>query len=115
MAQLFFSPTGDCYEASFTTSAANMVMTNQSLTSTTGFKIDNQSGNLCFVQFGTSQAAVANVAHPTPGSGNAASSIAVRTGDTLFVNPGLGTYTGNVWVGTISISGGGNIFIQAGE
>lgn len=114
MSQLFFSPTGDCHEVSFSTVAANTVIIDQTVTSNTGFKIDNSSGNLCFVQFGTSQAAVANVAHPTPGVGNAEPVIAVRTGETLFVNPGLGTYTGNVWIGTVSISGSGNIFIQSG-
>lgn len=114
MAQLFFTPSGDVFEASFTTGAANMVMTNQTLTESTGFKIDNSSGNTCFVLFATTQAVAGNVAHPTPGSGNSQPGINVRSGETLYVNPNLGTYTGNVWVGTISISGTGNIFIQAG-
>ena len=112
MAQVTFTPTSSCYIAPFTTAAANLVMQNQSVDLGTLFKIDNSSGNLAFVAFSSSANAVANIAHPTAGTPQ--NVISVRTGETLFVNPGLGIYTGNVYVGTISISGSGNIFIQSG-
>jgi hypothetical protein len=66
------------------------------------------------VAFSTTANAVANISHPTPGTGNSAPTIAIRTGDTVYINPGLGYGSGNVYVGAVSISGTGNIFIQAG-
>lgn len=112
MAQVTFTPTDGCYVAAFSTAAANIVMQNQSVDLGTLFKIDNSSGNLCFVAFSSTANAVANISHPT--AGTPSNVIAVRTGETEYINPGLGVYTGNVYVGTISVSGSGNIYIQSG-
>lgn len=112
MAQVTFTPTDGCYIAPFSTTAANLVMQNQAVDLGTLFKIDNQSGNLAFVAFSTTANAVANIQHPT--AGTPTNVIAVRTGETLLVNPAIGIHTGNVYVGTVSISGTGNIFIQSG-
>ena len=114
MSTVTFTPISDVYEVAFTANASNIAMTNIATDQQTLFKIDNQSGNLCFVAFSAIANAVANINHPTPGTGNSSPVIAVRTGDTAYINPGLGTYSGNVYVGAISISGTGNIFIQAG-
>jgi len=89
-------------------------MTNIATDQQTLFKIDNSSGNLCFVAFSSNASVVANISHPTPGTGNSAPVTAIRTGQTEYINPGLGNYSGNVYVGAISISGTGNIFIQPG-
>jgi len=114
MAQATFTPTGSTYAVSFSATAANTVMTGQSVDLGTLFKIDNASGNLAFVAFSSNAAVVANVSHPTPGVANSKPIIAVRTGETVYVNPGLGQYQGNVYIGIISVSGTGNIYIQAG-
>lgn len=114
MSNIVFTPVSDTYEVSFSTTAANIAMTNIATDQNTLFKIDNASGNLCFVAFSATASAVANVQHPTPGTGNSQPVIAVRTGETTYVNPGIGQASGNVYVGAISIAGTGNIFIQAG-
>jgi len=114
VAQVTFTPTSDTYEISFTANASNIAMTNIATDQQTLFKIDNSSGNLCFVAFSANASVVANINHPTPGTGNSSPVIAVRTGDTAYINPNLGTRTGNVYVGAVSIGGTGNIFIQAG-
>mgnify|MGYP003348359704 CR=1 FL=1 len=44
----------------------------------------------------------------------AGATIAIRTGETTYINPNLGSYSGNIYIGSISISGTGNIYIQAG-
>ena len=114
MSQVTFSPTNNTYGAAFTTSAANLIMTNVSVDQNTLFKIDNSSGNLAFVAFASTANAVANISHPTPGTGNSQPVTAIRTGETTYVNPNLGIYQGNVYVGMISIAGTGNIYIQPG-
>ena len=114
MAQVTFTPSSNTFAVPFTATASNVSLGSQGTDLSTLYKIDNASGNLCFVAFGTTQAAVANINHPTPGTGNSQPVIAIRTGETTYVNPNLGIRNGGVWVGVISISGTGNIYIQPG-
>lgn len=112
MAQATFTPTSNTFIQAFTTTAANAVLTNIGTSQDTLFKIDNASGNLAFVAFSANASVVANVSHPVAGTSQPV--IAIRSGETTYVNPGIGTNPGNVYVGIISTTGTGNIYIQAG-
>ena len=112
MAQVTFSPSGNTFNVPFTATASNVSMGIQGTDLLTLYKIDNSSGNLAFITFATSAAAANAINHPTAGSST--NCIAIRTGETTLVNPGLGTYNGPVYVGAISVSGTGNIYIQPG-
>ena len=112
MAQVTFSPSGNTFNVPFTTTASNVSMGIQGTDLQTLFKIDNSSGNLAFVTFSTSQATANAVNHPSAGSSS--NCIAVRTGATTLVNPNLGIQNTAIYVGVISVSGTGNIYIQPG-
>ncbi len=107
-----FSPVGNTYGLSFSTVSSNIVMQNQSVTPNSSIEITNSSGNLVFVAF--SSTLIGNINHPTPGSSGSAASYPVRTGETRWISPGLGTYTGNIVASAISIAGTGNIYITVG-
>ena len=104
----FFQPNGNCYAVAFTTASANIAITNKAMTTV---KIDNRSGNICFVSFTTS--AVGNIDHPTSGAANSQPVICIPSGETTFVNTGLPT-PGNVWINAIAPAGTGTIYIQPG-
>ena len=112
MSTVTFTPTGPTFNVPFTATASNVALGTQSTGPGTLFKIDNSSGNLAFVTFSTVQATANAINHPSTGASS--DCIAIRTGATTLVNPGLGNYSGNVYVGAISVSGTGNIYIQAG-
>ena len=112
MESVTFTPAGPTFNIPFTATASNVALGTQSTGQNTLYKIDNSSGNLAFVTFATSAATANAIDHPTPGSPT--NSIAIRTGATTLVNPGLGIYSGPVYVGAISVSGTGNIYIQPG-
>ena len=105
----FFNPQGNVYEVSFTASAANIRIPPSSTTMST-VKIDNNSGNACFVQFSP----LGNITfdHPTPGNVGHTGSY-VPNGQSTFLTTGI-TQPGNVYIYTISVAGTGNIFVQAG-
>ena len=114
MAITTFTPTGNTFGIGFSPTAANLVMNTVGAGQNTLFKIDNSSGQLCFVAFGATANAVASINHPTLGSSGSQNVVTVRSGQTEYINPGLGTISGPVYVGVISISGSGNIYIQPG-
>ena len=112
MESVTFTPSGLCFNVPFTATASNVSMGSQPVGQNTLYKIDNSSGNLAFVTFSTDQATANAINHPTAGSSS--DCIAIRTGATTLVNPDLGIYNGPVYVGVISVSGTGNIYIQPG-
>lgn len=112
MAQTTFTPCGNTFIVPFTATASNVALGTIPADQQTLFKIDNASGNLCFITFSTSQAVANSINHPT--AGNSTQCIAVRTGATEYVNPNLGILNTAVYVGAISVSGTGNIYIQPG-
>jgi hypothetical protein len=104
----FFQPAGNCYAVAFTAASSNIAITNASLGTV---KVDNRSGNICFVSFTTS--AVGNIDHPTSGAANSKPVICIPSGETTFVATGLNT-VGNVWINAIAPAGAGTIYIQSG-
>jgi hypothetical protein len=112
MSTVTFTPTGNSFLVPFTGTASNVSMGLQQVSQQSLFKVDNSSGNLVFVTFSTVQATANSVNHPT--AGNSTNSFACRTGATTLINPNLGLQTANIFVGAISVSGTGNIYIQPG-
>ena len=111
MSSSFFSPIGPTYDIAFTTSSANVLVPPTGNGTMSTVRITNNSGNTCFISFTTS--AVGNISHPTPGAGNSQPVTAIPTGQITFLATGI-TAPGNVYINTISVSGAGNIFVQAG-
>jgi hypothetical protein len=111
MSTAFFSPVGPTYDIAFTTDSANVLVPPTGNGTMSTVRINNNSGNTCFVSFTTS--AVGNIDHPTPGAGNSQPVVCIPNGETTFLATGI-TAPGNVYINSISKSGTGNIFIQAG-
>jgi hypothetical protein len=107
----FFAKTSECYHLDFsnvsatiTIAASNEVFNN--------LRITNNSGNLCFIQVATANPG--SISAPTAGASGSTDVFAVPTGAQTFINTGLNA-PGNVYISTISISGTGSLFLQAGS
>ena len=107
----FFTATADCYNLPVTTSSANLVMENQTVTPNAVIKLDNAGPNVAYLVFGT-DSAVAQ--HPTAGTGNSAPCIPLLPSSTTYVNPDLGFYTGNIVVAAITVAGSATVLITPG-
>jgi hypothetical protein len=106
----FFSPVSNCYGVALATTSSNVTIQNATVTPSTVVEITNSTGNLAFVKFSTEP--IGNIDHPTAGTSYA--SYPVRNGETKYINPVLGFYTGNITVSSISPGGTGTIYVTIG-
>ena len=86
-------------------------MVTQSFTPNAVIKLDNAGPNVAYVKFGTG--AVTAVA-PTAGTGNSKPCVPVLPSQTVYVNPNLGTYQGNITVAAITAAGTATVLITTG-
>lgn len=108
--QTFFAPVGNLYCVAISTSAsANVTMPNVAITPDTAVKVDNASTSAAFVKFTQGNTGVA-VDWPTNGTN--VSGFYVAPG-TSYLNPGIGTYNGNITVSSIGRAAG-NVYITMG-
>lgn len=108
--QTFFAPVGNLYCVAISTSAsANVTLPNVTLTPSTVVKVDNASTSAAFVKFTAGNTGVA-VDWPTNGAN--VSGFYVQPG-TAYLNPGIGTYTGNITVSSIGRAAG-NVYVTMG-
>jgi hypothetical protein len=106
-----FTATDNCYNLGVSNVSANLTMVTQSVTPSSVIKIDNAGPNVAYVKFGTG---AVTVNHPTAGTGNSTQCIPVLPSSTVYVNPNLGTVTGNITVAAITAAGTATILITSG-
>jgi hypothetical protein len=106
----FFQPTSNCYQVAFGTTSATITIP-ASATVLDNLRITNNSGSLCFMQVSATNPG--SISHPTAGASGSQPVFPVPTGQQTFINTGINT-TGTVYISTISISGTGSVFLEAG-
>ena len=107
----FFGQTSECYHIDFSNVSATITIASSNEVFN-NLRITNNSGNTVFMNVATADPGT--ISAPTAGGTGSTNVFVVPTGQQTFINTGINA-PGNVYISTISISGTGSVFLQAGS